>query len=64
MFMRKISQKTQAVSILALLVGCLAPAVASADDDFDTNFRAVQVGLRPHYLISKMSTSPLKTRLE
>jgi len=65
MSLPKISGKTGVLSILALVAGCLIPAVASADDDyFDTNFGAVQVGPRPYYLISKMSPSPLKHKLE
>jgi len=65
MSLPKISGKTGVLSILALVAGCLIPGVASADDDdFDTNFGAVQVGPRPYYLISKMSPSPLKHKLE
>ena len=59
------SGKTGVLSMLALAAGCFIPGVASADDDdFDTNFGAVQVGPRPYYLISKMSPSPLKHKLE
>jgi len=65
MFLPKMSGKTGVLSMLALAAGCFIPGVASADDDdFDTNFGAVQVGPRPYYLISKMSPSPLKHKLE
>jgi glycerophosphoryl diester phosphodiesterase len=68
MFLNQHQQKKSA-SILAVLATSLVAAVASADDDHahdfdDDDYGGVQVGPRPYYLISKMSPSPLKHRLE
>ncbi|HKP57577.1 MAG TPA: glycerophosphodiester phosphodiesterase family protein [Polyangiales bacterium] len=57
-------------AVLAVGMSCLLPAASQADENVNDQGRAydpdiaVQVGPRPYYLISKMSPSPLKQKLE
>ena len=56
------------VAVLCFLTSCLSPIVSNADDrsrerDGDRG-RNVQVGPRPFYLVDKMSSGPLKNKLE
>lgn len=51
-------------AITALLAVSMLPAVSRADENAYEPDIAVQVGPRPYYLVSKMSASPLKRKLE
>jgi glycerophosphoryl diester phosphodiesterase len=67
MFACKKSTGTTAATLL-FLMGCLPPALASADDhqrEHDGDGAAtVQLGPRPFYLVEKMNPSRLKRKLE
>ena len=55
------------VAALLALTSWLLPVTSNADDSNDRKYdddQAVQVGVRPYYLISKMAPSRLKSQLE
>lgn len=63
MFSTRTISPTSSATLL-VLASLLQPALSEADSGHIRGGDAVQVGLRPYYLVSKMSPSPLKRQLE